>query len=134
MLGFCASVPVLVAAYSSGAIRTYSLPLMECLSETPAHIRWIVRLLPIQGGFVSAAEDGFIHLWRFEKSSIEFADSLKMDDCLVTGAVSVSEDGFLATAYDRPHIYWVTTIDDSGARGNDINYENANLGKLFQQE
>lgn len=125
---------MLVAACSSGAIRVYSLPLMECTSETPAHIRWIVRLLPIQGGFVSAAEDGFIHLWRIDdvKQSVEFVDSLKMDDCLLTGAASVSDDGLLVTAYDRPHIYWATMIDDSGARGNDIDYEDPNLGKLFE--
>lgn len=129
-------VAVLIAACSSGAIRIYSLPEMDCLSETPAHIRWIVRLLPIQGGFVSAAEDGFIHLWRLDSTErcAEFVDSLKMDDCLVTGAASASGDGLLVTAYDRPHVYWATLIDDSGARGNDIDYENANLGKLFQHE
>lgn len=112
---------VLVAAYSNGTIRSYSLPSLEMLFETAAHIRWITQLLPVKGGFVSAAEDGFMHLWKLAledggdegqgRVDAEYVDSLQLADGPITsGATMIYDDGeggtgVLATVYDRPQLY-----------------------------
>lgn len=83
---------------------------MVCLTETAAHIRSITSLMPTgRRGFASAAEDGFVHLWRLATDgTICYANSLQLDDCLITGGVSVSEGAaLLLTAYDRSQIYLI---------------------------
>lgn len=86
---------------------------MECLSETAAHIRWITQILPIRGGFVSASEDGYLHLWTIGRCNdpswdIRYLTSFELKDCMITAAVPFSDLGLLVTAYDRPHIFWIT--------------------------
>lgn len=110
------SQSVLIAATSAGVIRILSLPDLACLSETTAHIRWITSLMPIGGNnFASAAQDGFIHMWRLAPDGqISYATSLQLDDCLITGGVAVPGSPLLIlTAYDRSQVYCVeATIQD----------------------
>lgn len=91
---------------------------MHCLAETAAHIRWIAQMVPVKGGFLSAAEDGFLHLWTLEcgdepRCSIRYLDSLKTEDCLITGAAALTDGDVLVTAYDRSELFWVTVSDES---------------------
>lgn len=86
---------------------------MDCLSETAAHIRWIAQILPIKGGFVSAAEDGFLHLWTLGKSNdpswdLRYLTSYELNDCMITAAAPFTDMGVLVTAYDRSQMFWLT--------------------------
>lgn len=116
---------VLLAAYSNGTIRAFSLPQMELMSETVAHARWIARLMPLKDGFVSAAEDGFLHLWRMkgaheepkdENSIIHYVDSLQLKDGFITGGETVCYDdgdggaALLVTVYDQSQLYWLAAF------------------------
>ncbi|XP_057371463.1 uncharacterized protein LOC130692372 [Daphnia carinata] len=106
---------VLIAAFNTGFIRAYLLPTMECLSEVAAHIRWITQILPVRGGFISAAEDGFLHLWILGKSNdpswdMRYMNSFEMKDCMITGAAPFIDRGVLVTAYDRPQLFWLTLV------------------------
>ena len=111
---------VLIAAYSTGLIQLFSLPGMCLLVEKAAHIRWITQLLPISNGFVSAAEDSFIHLWQLDDDTddtndikdIDYVDSLRLVDCLIIGAVTVRAEGgqYLISVYDRPLLYDVSVV------------------------
>ncbi len=106
---------VLIAAFSTGNIRAYLLPTMECLSEIAGHIRWITEIFPVRGGFVSAAEDGFLHLWILGKNNdpswdIRYMASFELKDCMITAAAPFTDRGVLVTAYDRPQLFWVTLV------------------------
>jgi hypothetical protein len=105
----------MIAAFSTGLIRAYMLPTMECLSEIAGHIRWITEIFPVKGGFVSAAEDGFLHLWILGKNNdpswdIRYMTSFELKDCMITGAAPFTDKGVLVTAYDRPQLFWVTLV------------------------
>lgn len=112
-----------MAAYSNGAIRAYSLPELDLLSETAAHIRCISQLMAVRGGFASAAEDGFVHLWKLDNGRTEcvrYVDSLQLKDCPITGGATLREDGegataVLLTVYDRPLLYSVAAYKDNSA-------------------
>ncbi|EFX88922.1 hypothetical protein DAPPUDRAFT_95702 [Daphnia pulex] len=115
----CTSMFILEArgenAFSTGLIRAYMLPTMECLSEIAGHIRWITEIFPVKGGFVSAAEDGFLHLWILGKNNdpswdIRYMTSFELKDCMITGAAPFTDKGVLVTAYDRPQLFWVTLV------------------------
>lgn len=114
---FYSYTSVLIAAYSTGFIQLFSLPGMCLLVEKAAHIRWITQLLPISNGFVSAAEDSFIHLWQLEDDTngikgIDYVDSLRLMDCLIVGGVAVRAEGgqYLISVYDRPLLYDVSVV------------------------
>lgn len=101
---------------------------MVCLTETSAHIRWITSLMPIgRTSFASAAEDGFVHLWRLAADGrICYANSLQLDDCLITGGVSLTECDatapaeLLLTTYDRSQIYLIEATQTEDEKKNDL--------------
>ena len=117
---------VVIAAYSTGSIRLYSLcEKVDLIAEIAAHIRWISQLLPCSdsGFFLSASEDSFIHLWQLEranatddddgkdaKEDLRYVDSLQLEDhLLLSGAAINSNDGsYLFAVYDRPQLYHIT--------------------------
>lgn len=76
--------------------------------EVAAHIRWIGQLLPCSGGFLSASEDSFVHLWRLDTNDIRYANSLQLDNSIILSGVAINDTGdYLFTVYDRPQMYHV---------------------------
>ena len=66
----------------------------------------------MKGGFISAAEDGFIHVWMVGKSddpgwNLRYMTSIEMKDLAITSAAPFTEWGILITAYDRRDIHWL---------------------------
>jgi hypothetical protein len=55
---------ILVAAFASGQIRIYALPLGDVLADVSAHAAWITGMdLATQSGLlITAAEDGFVRV------------------------------------------------------------------------
>ena len=115
------------------AIRCYICPVstiftMECLSEIAAHIRWITQMVPIRGGFVSASEDGYLHLWTLGKCNDPSWDfrhmtSFELKDWIITAAAPISDLGVFVTAYDRPFIFCVTIGGRPGEKDDTQPYE-----------
>ena len=86
-----------------------------------AHIRWIGQLLPCSGGFLSASEDSFVHLWRLNTNDIHYISSLRLNDSVIlSGAVINDDRDYLFTVYDRLQMYHVTVgspdADETGMK------------------
>ena len=125
-----------MTGHSNGIIRTYGLPGLDGMVEIAAHVRWITQMVPVKGGFVSAAEDGFLHLWRFFSADgtdqhgdgaarVRYVASLQLADGLMTSGIGACHDDdgeggttLLATVYDQPQffrlaVYQQSSIEDA---------------------
>lgn len=106
---------MVTAAFSTGHLRLFSLATAQLLVEVAAHLRWIGQLIDAgRGRFASAAEDGFVHLWRRAGETIEYADSIQLENGLLVGGVRLGAEhddraAFVLAVYGRPELYVVTT-------------------------
>lgn len=105
---------LVMAAFSTGHLRTFSIQTGVQLSEICAHARSItaVDIATRAGLALSASEDGFVRIWDLNPGS-EFCDlkfSQRIPDAQLCGArfLSSKGQGFAVTAYDSEELVCFT--------------------------